>query len=102
MTQYVYLHYIASFECAINVTGYNISFVYGSNITADQVTVTNLTNRSRKIEIYATTEVNGSYIYCVAHSELLTTASSTAYIYIQGIIIFTIKQYCNIGNFRSS
>ena len=93
MTQYVYLNYIASFECAINMTGYNISFVYGSNITADQVTVANLTNRSKKIEISTTTEVNGSYIYCVAHSELLTTASSTAYIYIQGINCYKIILY---------
>ena len=84
MTQYVYLNYVASFECATNLTGYNVTFVYGPNITIDQVTETNLPNGAKKITFPATNEVNGSDIYCVARSESVVTTSTAAYIYIQG------------------
>ena len=84
VTQYVYLNYVASFECATNLTGYNVTFVYGPNITIDQVTETNLPNGAKKITFPATNEVNGSDIYCVARSESVVTTSTAAYIYIQG------------------
>ena len=89
VTQYVYLNYVASFECATNLTGYNVTFVYGPNITIDQVTENSLPNGAKKIAFPATNKVNGSDIYCVACSESVVTTSTAAYIYIQGNL-FTI------------
>ena len=51
MTQYVYLNDTVTFDCATNLTGYEIRLFYGNDITSN---ITDLPNGGKRSEIIAT------------------------------------------------
>ena len=71
-----------TFECATNLTGYTYSFFYGTDVKEVE---TNLPNGGKRTIFTATSEVNGTYIFCVARKGSITNSTDLAYIYIQGI-----------------
>ena len=80
-TQYVYLNDSVTFECATNLTGYTCFFFYGTDVKEVE---TNLPNGGKKTIFTATSQVNGTYIFCVARKGSVTNSTDLAYIYIQG------------------
>ena len=86
MIQYVYLSDTVTFECATNMTGYTIDFIYGNNVSANETTLPN--NRGKRTTFTASSNLNGTDILCIA-SMGITTLETTdlVYLYIQGILI---------------
>ena len=82
-TQYVYLNDTVSFECATNLTGYTINFVYGSNLLANE---TALPYGERRTAFTASSNLNGTYILCTATMDHIFKTTGSAYLYIQGIL----------------
>ena len=83
MTQYVYVNDTVTFECGTNLTGYTLSFFYGTN--AVMATETDLPNGGKRTTFIATSEVNGTDIVCVARMGTMINTTEAAYVYIQGI-----------------
>ena len=71
-----------TFECATNLTGYNLYFTIGELIQ-HSITVTKLPNGGRKISLsqVATAQLNGTGVVCHA---LDGNVTETVYIYVQG------------------
>ena len=84
MTQYVYLNDTVTFECATNMTGYTINFIYGKNVSANETTLLN--NRGKRTTFTATSNINGTDIICIARMDIMTSSTGLAYLYIQGIL----------------
>ena len=84
MTQYVYLNDTVTFECATNMTGYTINFIYGNNVLPNETTLPN--NRGKRTTFTATSSINGTDIFCSAHMNTMTNFTGLAYLYIQGIL----------------
>ena len=84
MTQYVYLNDTVSFECATNMAGYTINFIYGNNVLPNETTLPN--NRGKRTTFTATSNINGTDIFCSARMNTMTYFTGLAYLYIQGIL----------------
>ena len=83
-TQYVYLNDTVTFECATNLTGYIINFIYGSNdVLSDETT---LPNGGKRTTFTATSNINGTDILCIATMNTMINLTGLAYLYIQGIL----------------
>ena len=87
MTQYVYLNDTVTFECATNLTGYTISFLFG---TDPMDTITDLSNGGKRTTFTATSEINGTNIICLARMGIMIFNTDAAYLYIQGMPIVRI------------
>ena len=72
-----------TFECATNLTGYNLYFTIGEVIQLS-ATVTSLPNGGRKISLsqVATDQINGTGVVCHAVND--GNVTETVYIYVQG------------------
>ena len=83
MTQYVYLNDTVTFECATNMTGYTINFIYGNNVLPNETTLPN--NRGKRTMFTATSNINGTDILCIASIGIMTLETTDlVYLYIQG------------------
>ena len=82
VTQYAYVNDNVTFECSTNLTGYTLSFFYGTNVMP---TETDLPNGGKRTTFTATSEVNGTDIVCAARMGIMINATEAAYVYIQGI-----------------
>ena len=71
-----------TFDCATNLTGYEIRLFYGNDIISN---ITDLPNGGKRSEIIATIEVNGTDIVCVFRMGTMTN-TTVAYLYVQGSI----------------
>ena len=68
-----------TFECATNVTDFDVSFVtYSSDV--DSV----FSFQMVSLNLTATSEVNGTNVTCNATSGLTTIVTAPAYLYVQG------------------
>ncbi|XP_019863040.1 PREDICTED: uncharacterized protein LOC109591873 [Amphimedon queenslandica] len=86
VTQYVYVNDTVTFECAGFIgTGFTLSFFYGTNVMENE---TDLPNGGKRTTFTATSEVNGTDIFCLPRMGIMINTSEAAYIYIQGITIF--------------
>ena len=90
VTQYVYLNDTVTFECATNLTGYTISFLFG---TDPMDTVTDLCNGGKRTTFTATSGINGTNIICLARMGIMTFNTDAAYLYIQGMPMVRIIFY---------
>ena len=85
-TQYVYLNHNVTFECATNLTGYTLTFVYGGS--ADEILKqTNLPDGSIKVTttFIVTTTNNGTSVSCIARlNSVFKGISDLSYVYVQG------------------
>ena len=81
MTQYVYLNDTVTFECATNMTGYTITFLYETDLMATEI---NLPNGGKKTTFTAVSAINGTNIVCFSRMGSITNVSDVAYLYIQG------------------
>uniref|UniRef100_A0A1X7V3Z4 Fibronectin type-III domain-containing protein n=1 Tax=Amphimedon queenslandica TaxID=400682 RepID=A0A1X7V3Z4_AMPQE len=82
ITQYVYVNDTVTFECAGFIgSGYTLSFLYGTDVMA---TETDLPNGGKRTTFTATSEVNGTDIFCLARMGIMINSTEAAYIYIQG------------------
>ena len=72
-----------TFECATNLTGYNLYFTI-EGVIQHSTTVTTLPNGGRKISIsqVATNETNGTGVVCHALND--GNVTEMIYIYVQG------------------
>ena len=84
MTQYVYLNDTVSFECATNMTGYTINFIYGNNILPNETTLSN--NRGKRTTFTASSNLNGTDILCIASMGMTLETTDLVYLYIQGTL----------------
>ena len=84
-TQYVYLNHNVTFECAINLTGYTLSFSYAGSIDV-VLEYTNLLDGGTKVTItfIVTSELNGTDVRCIADDGNIPFFTSLAYVYAQG------------------
>ena len=87
VTQYVYLNDTVTFECATNLTGYTISFLFG---TDPMDTITDLSNGGKRTTFTATSEINGTNIICLARMGIMIFNTDAAYLYAQGMPIVRI------------
>jgi hypothetical protein len=92
VTQYVYLNHNVSFECATNVSGYSLNFVFGSELSnfTDSImrTMTDLPNGGKHITatFNATSlHINGTDVVCVALKGMAYNITDIAYVYVQGV-----------------
>ena len=76
MTQYVYLNNTVTFECAINVTGYNLFAVTNPSV-ATSVTLPN-GEVMLSFNLTAISEVNGTAVTCFTFNH----ATEPAYVYV--------------------
>ena len=88
-TQYVYLNHNVTFECAINLTGYTLTFSYGGAVDAT-VKKINLPDGGVKVltTFIVTHSLNGTSVRCHADDDtnpLIST--SKVYAYTQGLNI---------------
>lgn len=81
--QYVYLNDTVAFECATSMTGYTINFVYGNNVLPNETT---LPNGGKRTTFTATSNINGTDVFCIASMNMMTNLTGLAYFYIQGIL----------------
>ena len=72
-----------TFECATNLTGYNLYITIGEVIQLS-ATVTSLPNGGRKISLsqVATDQINGTGVVCHVLND--GNVTETVYIYVQG------------------
>ena len=71
-----------TFECAINVTGYSLSFVTYLLVTDPVLVSTEIA--SLNLTVTATSEVNGTNVTCQAATGVTTNVTAPAYLYVQG------------------
>ena len=86
VTKYVYLNDTVNFECATNLTGYDLIFTIGG-VIQHSATVSSLPNGGKKISIsqVATAQLNGTGVVCRArHAVNDDNVTETVYIYVQG------------------
>ena len=83
VTQYVYFNDNVTFECSTNLTGYTLSFFYGTHVMP---TETDLPNGGKRTTFTANSTLNGTDIFCLARMGSMTNTTEVAYIYIQGIV----------------
>ena len=74
-----------TFECAINVTGYSLTFSYGGSINA-VLQHTNLPGGGIKImtTFIVTSTLNGTDVRCIADDGNIPLFTSLTYVYVQG------------------
>ena len=58
-----------TFECATNMSGYTINFVYGNNVLPNETT---LSNGGKRTTFTATSNINGTDIYCSVRMNAMT------------------------------
>ena len=69
-----------TFECAINVTQLNLSFVTYPSVNSSISSSTGMIS----LNLTATSEVNGTNVTCNATDGLTTRVTAPAYLYVQG------------------
>ena len=86
MTQYVYINSTVTFECATNLTGYDIYIITRGAQPSSQ-TFASLPNGGEMISfnLTATNESNGTDVTC--YTLFNGNATETAYLYVQGMSI---------------
>ena len=89
MSQYAYVNDTVTFDCATNMTGYDLSFNYntgpGVSLSASLTTL-DIPGGGKRIiaNITATTQLNGTRVTCFADNQHDFITSNPAYIYVQG------------------
>ena len=83
MTQYVYINSTVTFECATNLTGYDIYIITRGAQPSSQ-TFASLPNGGEMISfnLTATNQSNGTDVTC--YTLFNGNATETAYLYVQG------------------
>ncbi|XP_019862649.1 PREDICTED: uncharacterized protein LOC109591338 [Amphimedon queenslandica] len=76
-TQYVYVNGNVTFECAINVTQFNPSFVTNPSVDGSELSSGSMASLS----LIATSEVNGTEVTCEGPNGAIT---EPVYLYVQG------------------
>ena len=79
-TQYVYVNDTVTFECATNLTEFDLSFVTYPPVV-DSISVA---NGMISLNLTATSEVNGTNVTCNATTDHTTNVTEPAYLYVQG------------------
>ena len=83
-----------TFECATNLTGYTLLFLYGTDVMPTEI---DLPNGGKRTAFNATSEVNGTNIVCAARMGIMINTTEVAYIYAQGIIIVYLNIIQNLS-----
>ena len=85
VTQYVYINDTVTFECATNETEFDLSIATYPSVTGS-ISILNTGKGSTilKLNLTATSEVNGTNVTCNATTELTTAVTEPAYVYVQG------------------
>ena len=98
VSQYAYVNDTVTFDCATNMTGYVLSFIYftgpGVSLSASQATL-DIPGGGRRViaNITATSQLNGTTVTCSAVNQHDVIISKPAYIYVQGQFMLVISKY---------
>ena len=97
-TQYVYLNYNVTFECATNFTGYTLSFnyIFGGGSITPTFKESNLTDGGIKVSttFNVTSTNNGTRVRCIADDSVnIPMLTSLANVYVQGSYNYYVKCY---------
>ena len=86
-TQYVWINQTATFTCATNVTGYELSFSIPAGI-AHVTTVTDLPEGGRlaTASFTVTSDNNSTRVRCIAENGDLLTSTTLVFAYAQGTV----------------
>ena len=76
-----------TFECATNMNGYTINFFYGKTVLPNETTF--LGSRGKRTTFIATSNINGTDVFCSARMGMVANQTGLAYLYIQGILTHT-------------
>ena len=89
VSEYAYVNDTVTFDCATNMVGYDLLFVYntgpGVSLSASLTTL-DIPGGGKRIitNITATSQLNGTTVACSAVNQHDVTISKPAYIYVQG------------------
>ena len=86
-TQYIWINQTATFTCATNVTGYQLSFTIPAGVY-DTTTVTDLPGGGQLAtsSFTVTSDNNGTSLRCTADNGTIFTSTTLVYAYAQGTV----------------